>query len=404
MNIFNSKKAAEMRSSAAMVVLIIGVIIVAYLTILTPSDREQVLNGGVPDGTYGGGTVVNPGVSGQGVLLLSKFVGELDVKGSSLIEHNVPSTTIFTATNTRELQKIDNLYIKNSPFSKIVRSITFNADVGNSNNYLLSFNAAKAQGMLHIYLNNVLIYSEAITTTSPAPINLPSEYVYATNNITFVAEEVGWEFWRANEYELSNILVSADVTDYSSSRSEQTFAVATEEYEKLENSFIEYVPECNVAQAGRITILLNRDVVYSGFADCGVLNKQEIAVDKLNMGTNYLSFISEQGSYLIDRIKIITALDQKDYPTYYFNLPHDMFAQASTFNGRVVMTLRFSDMQSMKRGVVNINGFQDSFETKEYYFQATLDPNILQPGPNSVMLAPTSDKLHIAELRVELLG
>jgi len=405
MNLFESKKAVEMRSSASMVVLIIGVFIIAYLTIMSPSEREQVLNGGeIPNG-YSGQGYDGVGVSGgRGTLLMTKFVGDLKIKGSETVEHDIPSSTIFTAVNTKELQKIDNLYVKNSPFSKQERTINFNADLVNTKNYMLSFNVIRASGMINIFLNGQLIFSKEITSNSPEPIILPPELIKTTNNITFLPEPIGWQFWKANEYELSNIIVAGDVTDYSSSRSEQSFAVPADEYENLETTSLEFVPECDPSTSGRILIMLNRQSVYSGLVDCGVLNKQEISTSMLSPGTNVISFSSKQGSYLIDRIKLVSHLNQKDYPTYYFNLPQDMFAQTSTFNGRVVMTIRFNDMTSLKSGSVVVNGFQDTFQTQDYYFQATLDPNILQPGPNSINIEPMSEDLHIAELRVELLG
>jgi hypothetical protein len=305
--------------------------------------------------------------------------------------------------NTQEVKFIDSILVKQSAFSKEEGQLTFKADPSLAQNYLLTFNVDQAQGPLIITLNGHSIFERAITTKSPEPIKLPQEYIQPDNTILFNAGSAGWQFWSANTYQLRNVLVSADVTSYEGATAEQHFTLLPDEYQGMEKAVLEFAPECDPKQSGKLTINVNGRLLYAGFIDCGTLVSEDIAKEMLNAGDNGLSFTSDQGSYTIDRVKVISNLKQQEYPTFYFNLPPDMFQQANVFAGRVVLTLRFTEGNSLKQGTIIVNGYQDSFQTNSYYYQAALDPNVLIPNANSIQIAPQDASLNVAELRVEML-
>jgi hypothetical protein len=396
--------AASFRSSTPIVILLIGLILILYILFLPPAEREALLSGtSGGTGGYGGGGYIAPGGAGGGVLLMNKYLGTLHAQGSGTIEHAIPSTTVYTAVNTEEVKFIDSLIVKQSAFSTQVSHLEFRADAGMAKNYLLTFNVDQARGPLLISLNGYPIFERTITSRSPEPVKLPQEYIQPQNTITFSTSSAGWSFWEANQYKLRNILVSADVTNYQASSSEQHFTITPDESQKLTKGVLEFVPQCRAQEAGRLSISVNGQLLYAGFIDCGVLTRQDVAKELLSTGDNRLGFTSNEGNYLVERIKMISILEQDDYPVLYFNLPPDMFEQANMFAGQVVLTLRFSEGNTVKRGSVIINGFQDTFQTSGYYYQATLDPNILIPNANSIQIIPQSS-LNIPEMRVELLG
>ncbi len=398
-----SRRGQEFRASTPLVILLVGAILILYILFLPPAQREALLSG-TGGGGGGGYLPPGPGPVGGGVVLMDKYVGTLLAKGPDSVEHAMPSTTVFTATNTEEVKFIDSMTVKKSAFSSQEASLTFRADPRVATNYLLTFNVDQANGPLQILLNSKPIFDRVVTTRSPEPIKLPAEYLRAENTLTFRAGGSGWRFWRANNYGLRNILVSADVTSYQGSFSEQHFTITPDEHQMLERGLLEFVPQCDPRQTGRLTVTVNGKLLYAGFIDCGVLTRQDVARELLTIGDNRVGFTSNKGSYTIDRLKLVSLLKRQEYPVFYFNLPPDMFQQANVFAGRVVLTLRFTDGNSLKRGSVVINGFTDTFQTKNYHYQATLDPNILIPGANSVQIAPQGEALHVAELRVELLG
>lgn len=407
------RKAQGFRASSPLVILLIGLILILYILFLPPAQRESLLSGSGGDGYAGGyaggyadgyaGGYGSVPVSG-GTVLMDKFVGTLQGPSSATVEHSIPSTTVFTATNTNEVKFLDSMVVRQGAFSKQEAKFTFLADTGSSKNYLLTFNVEQAGGTLQILLNGQLIFERAITSKSPEPIKLPQELLHAQNTLTFRVGGTGWQFWNTNVYQLRNVLVSADVTSYEGSSSEQHFTITPDEYERLEKGALDFLPDCDPKGTGRLSITVNGQLLYAGYLDCGVLTHQDIAKEQLNAGDNSIGFTSHEGSYLVDRIKITSILNNEEPLTLYFNLPPDMFQQANVFAGRVVVTIRFSDMSSEKRGSIVINGFQDTFVTNADYYQATIDPNILTPGPNSIQIIPDGGTLSVPQLRVELLG
>lgn len=397
------RRGAEFRASTPLVILLVGVVIILYILFLPPAQREALLSGTeAPGGIYGAGG--GPVATGTGVTLMDKYVGTLLDQGPGTVEHSIPSTTVFTAVNTEEVKFIDSMLVKKGAFSSQEATLTFKADPTLGKNYLLTFNVDAAKGPLLISLNGHPIFERAITTRSPEPIKLPQEYLRTDNTLTFHAGSAGWAFWTANTYELRNVLVSADVTSYQDSSSEQHFTITPDEYQKMDKAILEMVPQCDPKKAGRLSVNVNGQPLFAGFIDCGVLTRQDVAKTLLNAGDNRLGFTSNQGSYTIDRIKVSSVLKQSDYPVLYFNLPPDMFEQANVFAGRVVVTIRFADGNTAKQGAIVVNGYKDTFQTSDYYYQATLDPNILIPNANSIQLIPVNGALNVPELRVELLG
>lgn len=401
------KRGAEFRSSSAVTVLLIGTVIILYVLFLPPAEREALLSG-TPQTPYygsgGSGGYGGVGVSG-GVMLMDKYVGTLLALGSDSTSHAIPTTTVFTVDNTEEIKFIDSMRVKRGAFSQEDATLAFRADLGVTKNYLLTFNVDPgAKGPLSIDLNGYPIFEREIGTRSPDPIPLPLEYLRPENVLTFTVSGTGWAFWEANGYTLRNILVSADVRRYEASSAEQHFTVTPDEYLSMDKGTLEFVPQCDPRQAGRLTVSLNGQSLYTGFIDCGVLIRQDVAKELLSPGDNRVGFTSNEGSYTVDRIKFVTQRKQQEYPVFYFNLPPDMFQQANAFAGQVVMTLRFTEGNTLKQGSVIVNGYQDSFSTQSYYYQATLDPNVLIPNANSVQIVPQGSNLNVAELRVELLG
>jgi hypothetical protein len=142
------------------------------------------------------------------------------------------------------------------------------------------------------------------------------------------------------------------------------------------------------------------NVIYSGLPDCGVLFKTDIPKEALRTQNNIL--FSSMGQYVIDRVKLVVQLKKNDYPVYYFNLPKGMFDTIDAGRGQLRLTMTFTDYRNVKNGEVVINGFVQTFNTKEYVYQAIIDPGILTPGPNTIQIAPHVDTLDVAEVKIEL--
>jgi len=413
-----SSRRGQSASNAAVLVAIIGGLLVVYILFMPPAERERLLFGdggsGGSGGSGGGGVFTQYGP----VLIMTETPGTLRLQASNLAEHNIPSATIFTAINTVELKNIDSATVKSSAFARKDLDIEFEGSRVGGRNFLLSFNVDRAgDGPLRILLNGHLIYERPISERSPSPIPLSSDYlVEGTNTLTLSVGDTGWSFWRSNSYDLHNILITADVIDISGATAAQTFNIKDEELGMFESAQLQFVPECDPKKAGRLIVNLNSqtirsadnqtqevpNVLYNSFPDCGVLFKTDVAQEQLRVGENRLLFASQGGQYIIDRIKLVVHERVQEYPVYYFNIPKDMYDALDAAHGQLRVTMTFTDYRNEKTGEVVVNGFVQSFATQDYAWQAVIDPAILTPGPNTIMVAPHADRLDIAELKIEL--
>lgn len=407
-------------ASAAILVALVGGALILYILMLPPAERERLLfsdggGAGAGGGGYGGGGVFT---QYGPVLIFQDTPGTLRAVKSSVSEHNVPSATIYTAINTQEVKFIDSAVIKNGVFARRALDAEFYVNRGAGNNYLLSFNVDEAgTGRLRVILNGHLVYERPVRERSPSPIPLPSDYIVdGENHIIIESDDPGFAFWRSNTYVLHNILVSADMLDDSSSVVAQQFTISEEEFESFESAQLQFVPDCNQRDAGRLIVQLNSKVVrvegnrtaevpmilYSGLPDCGVMFKTDVSKDQLRQGENTLIFASQDGQYVIDRIKLLVRMKQNDYPVYYFNLPREMYDTLDAGDGQLRLTITFTDYRAMKSGEIVVNGFVQSFNVQDYAYQAVLDPGILTPGPNTLQIIPHIDRLDVAEVKIEL--
>jgi hypothetical protein len=381
---------------AAIVVIIIAILIILYILFLPPEDRAALLG----EDTNG---VVPGAPSGAQSTLFAKNVGRVYPAGNNLVEHTLPSFLVFTVTNANELKKMDSLYVKNSAFTDKNAEVIFFFDPKTMADAKLSFNVRAHSGRLKIMLNDYNLFDGEITENSPAPIMLPKEYLLGKNTLTFSASEPGAAFWRVNDYELQNVLVSAKVTDYTAASSEQHFSISSSEYEKLESAVLEFLPDCPPREGGQVQVLINSRVIYNSYPDCGIQTRIEVSRDFLKDGDNILVANTNSGSFLMDAPKVTTTLKESLQPVFYFNVPQQLMDALYSGQRGLAVTLKFADVDKTKRGNIEINGFKMFFETQDSIVQESIDPQSLMIGSNAVKVVPQSDAIDVTELRIDVI-
>lgn len=321
-------KRGQSATLAAVFVLVICVLIIFYILFLTPEDRAELL--GEEYSGSSSGTSSSDGSSSSGNLnevLLSEHIGRLDYLKTDTIEQSMPSFRIATFTEPEEIKTISSIYVQNGVMDQEFHNFTFTIDEGLTEDLLLSFNIKKAEGRLIIYLNGHIIENNEMSVGSPAPIELPEDYLKEKNQIDIAVSGVGWAFWSYNEYILENIKITAQVTDVSGSSGAQRFHIDEEEYNNIDEIKVRFYPECAIDQVGPLVIRVNGVKIYSTIGDCGIYNVLQIGKDAVIPGENSITFSTDQGSYLIDNIKIIMELEELIYPVYYFEMDDDYFTQ-----------------------------------------------------------------------------
>ena len=391
----NRAKRGQSANSAAIVIILIAVMIILYILFLPPEDRAALLG----EDSSGGG----PGGVSARTTILSKTPGRIYPSGSNIVEHKLPSFLVFTASNANELKRADSVYTKNSVFSSKTGEVVFFYDERTMKDPKLSFNVLKQSGQLTIKLNGVEIYSAEVQPGSPPPINIPVERLTSKNTLTFEVSSPGAIFWRVNEYSLSSVVVSATVTDYSGAASEQHFAISDLEYQKMEKSLLEFLPDCPPREEGQLQIILNGRPLYTSYPDCGVKASIEVSQEFIRPGDNTLVALTSSGSFLMDNPKFTTFLKEEAQPVFYFTVPPTLMD--AIFNGArgLLLTIRFADSTTIKRGVVEINGFKNYFDTQDFIYQTPIDPESILEGSNGAKIVPVSGALDVVELRVDVI-
>jgi hypothetical protein len=144
-------------------------------------------------------------------------------------------------------------------------------------------------------------------------------------------------------------------------------------------------------------------VIYTSYPDCGVKSTIEVSKDFLKAGDNILTITTSSGSFLMDMPKFIVTLKEMIPPVFYFNVPATLYDALYYGQRQLVMTVRFTDATTVKRGTLEVNGFKAYFDTQNLVYQMALDPQYLMSGPNSVKITPQSDPIDVVDLRVDVI-
>jgi len=311
--------------AAASLVILIGIFFLLYLLLIPPDEREALLN----DGTSTTGKSPHdeqPAASFEKTAL-DVTPGRVDFLKFKEYEHPLPAVNLFSTTSSEDKNIGDSVYVKNGIFDKKTANLSFKFDSESVSNVYLAFRVSpnrNNQGRLIIYLNKQQIFNKPVKTV-PDPIKLES--LGKNNVLSFEVTGVGYRFWTTNEYEVDDIKLFYDVTDTSNQESKNTFMVTDSEKFNLDKVSMKFFPDCDPRDSGKLSVLVNREMVFSSVPDCGQLNKIELSPSVIEAGMNRVEFRADGGKYLIDQILVETDLKSMTYPTYYFDLEKTLFSQ-----------------------------------------------------------------------------
>lgn len=386
-------------TNAATLVALIAALILLYILFLPPAERRELLEGNETSSEGGG----NGGAGKANETILKEKVGRLDFLKTDEYEHDIPSFTLYRTTNAVEIAKINAFNIRNSWFDKKEKEAGFKIEnLENTKNLFLALTAAKHRGILVIKLNGDAIF-ESETAVNIEPISLPQGLLKDENKLEFSVSEVGWAFWRTNEYSITGIKIIGDVTDITRQESQNVFYVTATEAFNMERATLRFNPDCQPAQVGVLEIGMNWNSIFSGIPDCGILNKIEFSPDFLSSGVNKVIFRTDKGSYLIDQIRVTTKLKELVYPTYYFDLEREQINQINATRNnykQLIMRFEFPDDKEDREAELLINGRKISFDTDKRFYSKDIG-SYAREGTNYIKIIPKT-ALEIIELRVTL--
>lgn len=377
------------------------VVMILYILFLPPADRQDLLQGTAT-------TTGTTSTASSKTLLLEK-PGTLTYFSSSEKDYDFPAFTINTEKKGQIIKSKSSLYVKNSVFDKIEEDVDFSIDPDLSENLILSFNVAIGEGTLNVELNGETVFNGELTQGASIPIYLDAQSLSDYNTLRFSVSSPGIAFWRYNEYRLTDLKITADVTDISESEATQTLTLQQKEIDRLSRARLRYSPVCTQTKVTNFEIALNNQRLFKGEPDCGVYNYIDIQKEDLAVGTNELKFRVEEGKVLVDRLRLTNSLEEAEYPIYYFEMDTSYFNRIKSNETdepdeyelkskyEAVLDLTFPNTDK-KRFEIFLNGKKMSFNTYKIKETRSVD-NYLTAGTNSVEIRPLDD-VTINELKI----
>ncbi len=398
-NFFKNKRASNdaplytNAGSAGTLIIIIGVFIVFYI-LLMPNNNLTGFN-------TTNSTVTPSPVSSDSVLaeahpglLLAPKSNDFRLSNS----YSVDDVLVKVVTQAQVIKKENPFIVSANIFSSHEKTILFNIpDVSKYKNVLLSFNSDKHKGILFINLNGYDVASLDLSSENAKPIDLTDYLQNGKNVLTF---KVSKGFLSSNYYSISDLKITAYVTDTSRASASKSFTIPPDALENFDSVSLKYVVKCFGGSDGRLTVSINGFNLSSSVPDCDNPRKIDFPVSQLSSGINYVSFSTDAGDYLIYDIQVVPKIKSVTLPSYFFKLTPQDYDLIRSGAAKVVLNMTFGD-NKYKEGVVYVNGYTNGFSTYSTHYSMILDASLLRPYNNVVKIVPKRD-LEVDSLTVSI--
>lgn len=393
------RKKGQSASGTAVFLGVMGLVIIIYIVALPPADRDALLNSGssgLLDDQYTDGG--NPTIPSIRALLFTQEGIHVPYIDKPEIKHSFNAFNLITRTEAAVLANLPSVMLSSSFFDAQEHSEVFMVNPMDAGQLLLSFNAPVAKGKIKIQLNGVTIYEGTLTGMSPEPIRLPKQTLLQGENVvTFIAPA---RIFGSNEFRLTNVQISGIMDDRTLATYEEHFTVTRAEYMNLETTELSFLLNCNSQMNSPLDVYVNNNLIYSTVPmDCGQFLQVDINPELLKDGDNVIEFNSVGSSYLIEQSYIISHLSKMPETLFYFTIPSDVFDAIYMSRSDTFVRMRFTDDLSLKRGVLLVNGFPQTFETDDIVLELPVSTRIID-GTNSIKIEPLDRPIDIQKLEV----
>lgn len=383
-------KSGQGAGGAAVLIGAIAGLMLLYILFLPPDERSALIGENNSRG-------VQSGIGLGARTLLSESPGTVTASAQSEFDHRINSFNIFEKSEDSILKSFDSAYVESRRGSSKRKVFAFSADKSKTSNPQLSFDVKSGKGRLIVAVNG----EEVFNGEAQGQVNLRIGSLEKDNVVEFAAEEVGFQFWRTNGYELSDIKVTATVELLENLESRQTFIIGKDEIENIDSAYMIYFVDCQPFDVGRLQVYLNDVLLSVGVPDCQSPVRLNMDPALLVRGSNNVRFIADKGSYLVDRISVKTKLREPVEPVYFFEVNATQYSWLVNKSFKAELRMKFVDDNEQKRAELNINNrrtFMDAKRTANFTKDIT---SFLVEGNNFIRVVPETT-LHIADLRIEL--
>ncbi len=365
-------------------VFLIAIFIILYVLVMPPCEKCQLIKQEDCSDVCDESQL-------KGVLLFDD-VGEVSVRDQ--VVHELAPVNLYIRVDDAVETLAGSLFVNRGWFGNVDQDLEFNLeDLNNLDNVYLTFRVADSRGKLYIELNDHIIFSEEVDAPATKVLSLPDSYLEETNELKLYVDSPGLAFWAKNHYDLKNLEIRQEfeTVHYEENRE---FSLSSNEKGHIQDSTLKFSVFCTSAQG--LTILktfLNDKMLSSESILCQSFTK-EIPLDRtdLEVGTNEVTFVIDNGNFLLSPVEIINNLDADIYPSYNFEVEDSVYDFADEY----YLSLRMDSGDKEAR--IMINNYNINLDTSNTYYEKDITKYV-KKGNNYIEIVPVGE-FDINEIKV----
>ena len=375
--------------NVSILIIVIGLFILAYIVLLPPEAREELLEvEGVEE------------IEGESTILLSESPGFVAPLEEDTVRHKIAPVSLFLRTEPFISYISDALYLERGLFRGKSHELTFSLDRLNDLERVdIFFFARNPKGVLHVKLNGEDIYANKIASSGIISINLPLRLLREVNHVEL---SVSFALFGYNHYSLESVKIRREYQDVNL-KEERYFVISSYEYNHLKSAELNYFMYCDTfSETGvKLKIRLNNELFRSTTIPCTSLeNSFDIEISDLEEGKNSLSFEINEGDYSFNDIEVELELKEKTHPTYFFTLDEKSYESLIDEDSIAVLDLTFVDVSKLKKAQLFVNDKRIYLNTNRDTYSKDLSSS-LKEGSNRLKIVP-QNRFEIVTLEISL--
>ncbi|MBU2638072.1 MAG: hypothetical protein KJ955_03805 [Nanoarchaeota archaeon] len=379
-------------------VILLALFLILYVILLPPGDRDALLETGTSSSSTAGEVEVEEGAK----VLLSESPGPVFAYSKNVQNIKMEPVHLYLKDDTIQQNLVKSLAVSRNLLKDSYKNIMFSIDDASKLKQAKLFMAvSESRGQLTIKLNGNIVY-QGVLTSDQLPIELPKEYLKASNTLAFsVNLPSASEFYRSNYYLLQDIKL-VKVESVKKTEASRVFFVDTEAG-AVKKADLGYSVNCNALEPrGSLSIKLNNRLVSRDTVFCDFHDEIKLPLDKSSLsadGRNLLSFSIDKGDYNLDQVSVRVETGKATYPSYTFDVSSENYALIRSGDKKLYLKFKMRE-SGRKKAAVSVQDSEFSFDTSASEYSKDISA-MADDGANYVKIVPKED-FEIVNMKVVL--
>ncbi len=375
-------------SDVSILIVIIGLLVVTYIIMLPPAEREELLGDALDLEEEDGIAVASAKV------LLSASPGEVYTYSTNVQTISLEPVHVYKKDTTSTDVLVKGLYVNRNFVQNGYKEIFFDMeDVDELKSLKLLMLVSEAKGPLAVEFNDRMVY-EGQLTSAQMPITLPLDEVKESNNkLKLYIPMPWWHITSSYYYSLDDVSLIKESSEEKSS-AVRTFLVDRDIADQVNTAELRYYIGCNtVDDHGRLTVSFNKRDVYSDTIFCQYTDERVVPLPRTmfrGRESHSLEFSVDKGDYNIDEPRLKVKLARSTYPTYVFEMDSELWDKISAEDAEVNLYFKFKDDGSRKKARMLVQDREFAFDTIKGTYSKDIT-SMLDDGSNVIKIIPQSN-------------